>query len=57
MMTALSNVIPSHLLDTKLFNFRQLAPVSPAEIERELDAVFGHADPTHNAEPLLVSIS
>ena len=57
MMTALSNVKPSHLLDAKLFDFRKLAPVSSTEIERELDSVFGHADPTDDAQPTLVSIS
>ncbi|MFL6230222.1 MAG: tRNA 2-thiocytidine(32) synthetase TtcA [Pyrinomonadaceae bacterium] len=57
MLTALSHAIPSHLLDTKLFDFRQLAHVSPADIERELDAVFGHADAEADAAPLLVSIS
>jgi tRNA 2-thiocytidine biosynthesis protein TtcA len=57
MLTALSNVIPSHLLDPALFDFRRLAPVSPADIERELDAALGHADPTGDAAPALVSIS
>jgi tRNA 2-thiocytidine biosynthesis protein TtcA len=57
MLTALGNVIPSHLLDPTLFDFRNLAPVSPADIERELDAALGHADPTGAAEPALVSIS
>ena len=57
MLTALSNVIPSHLLDPALFDFRRLAPVSSADIERELDAALGHADPEADAEPALVSIS
>jgi tRNA 2-thiocytidine biosynthesis protein TtcA len=57
MLTALSNVIPSHLLDPRLYDFRRLAPVSRAEIERELDAAFGHADTEDDAEPALVSIS
>jgi tRNA 2-thiocytidine biosynthesis protein TtcA len=57
MLTALGNVIPSHLLDPTLFDFRNLAPVSPADIERELDAALGHADQTGDAEPALVSIS
>jgi tRNA 2-thiocytidine biosynthesis protein TtcA len=57
MLTALSNVIPSHLLDPALFDFRRLAPVSPADIERELDAALGHADPEADAAPTLVSIS
>jgi tRNA 2-thiocytidine biosynthesis protein TtcA len=57
MLTALGNVIPSHLLDPRLYDFRRLAPVSRAEIERELDAAFGHADTEDDAEPALVSIS
>jgi tRNA 2-thiocytidine biosynthesis protein TtcA len=57
MLTALGNVTLSHLLDTKLFDFKRLAPVTPAEIEADLDAVFGHADPTGDAQPALVSIS
>lgn len=57
MLTALGNAIPSHLLDPKLYDFRRLAPVSAADIEAELDAAFGHADPVVNDEPALVSIS
>jgi tRNA 2-thiocytidine biosynthesis protein TtcA len=57
MMTALSNVIPSHLLDPKLYDFRRLAPVSSAEIEAELDAALGHADATDEIEPAPVAIS
>ncbi|MDT7540793.1 MAG: tRNA 2-thiocytidine biosynthesis protein TtcA [Acidobacteriota bacterium] len=57
MLTALGNVIPSHLLDHKLYDFQRLVPVARAEIERELDAAFGHVEPEFNAEPALVSIS
>jgi tRNA 2-thiocytidine biosynthesis protein TtcA len=57
MLTALGNATPSHLLDPKLYDFRRLAPVSPADIEAELDAALGHADPEINAEPAPVSIS
>ncbi|HVG30473.1 MAG TPA: tRNA 2-thiocytidine(32) synthetase TtcA [Pyrinomonadaceae bacterium] len=57
MLTALGHAIPSHLLDPKLYDFRRLAPVSPADIEAELDAAFGHADPAGGGEPMLVSIS
>jgi tRNA 2-thiocytidine biosynthesis protein TtcA len=57
MLTALGNAIPSHLLDPKLYDFRRLAPVSSADIEAELDAAFGHADPVANELPALVSIS
>jgi tRNA 2-thiocytidine biosynthesis protein TtcA len=55
MLTALGNAIPSHLLDPKLF--RKLAPVSPADLEAELDAAIGHADPAGELIPTLVSIS
>jgi tRNA 2-thiocytidine biosynthesis protein TtcA len=57
MLTALGNAVPSHLLDPRLYDFKRLAPVAASEIERELDAVFGHADAEGDAEPALVSIS
>jgi tRNA 2-thiocytidine biosynthesis protein TtcA len=57
MLTALGNAIPSHLLDPKLFDFRRLAPVSPADLEAELDSALGHADPEGELMPTLVSIS
>jgi tRNA 2-thiocytidine biosynthesis protein TtcA len=57
MLTALGNAIPSHLLDPKLYDFRRLAPVSSADIEAEIDAALGHADPEVNDAPALVSIS
>ena len=58
MLGALSNAIPSHLLDPKLYDFRRLAPVSAAEFEAELDAAVGHADPADAAPaPALVSIT
>ncbi|HKP73875.1 MAG TPA: tRNA 2-thiocytidine(32) synthetase TtcA [Pyrinomonadaceae bacterium] len=57
MLTALGNAIPSHLLDPKLFDFRRLAPVSAADLEAELDAAIGHADPAGELMPALVSIS
>jgi tRNA 2-thiocytidine biosynthesis protein TtcA len=57
MLTALGNAIPSHLLDPKLFDFRKLAPVSAGDIESELDAAIGHADPAGEMSPALVSIS
>lgn len=57
MLTALGNAVPSHLLDPRLYDFRRLAPVSPAEIERELDAALGHADAKNDAAPALISIT
>jgi tRNA 2-thiocytidine biosynthesis protein TtcA len=57
MLTALGNAAPSHLLDPRLYDFRRLAPVPAADIEAELDAALGHADPVADAAPALVSIS
>jgi tRNA 2-thiocytidine biosynthesis protein TtcA len=49
-MTALTNVTGSHLLDNKLYDFRNFEPLIkqiPAghgSVEKELDAVFDHSD-------------
>lgn len=49
-MTALASVTGSHLLDRKLYDFRNFAPlvkIIPAghgSVEKELDAVFDHSD-------------
>lgn len=51
-MTALSNVTGSHLLDTDLYDFRNFEPIIkkiPAghgSIEKELDEIFDHSEPT-----------
>jgi tRNA 2-thiocytidine biosynthesis protein TtcA len=50
MMTALTNVTGSHLLDNKLYDFRDFAPLIKAipaghgSVERELDEVFDHGE-------------
>jgi tRNA 2-thiocytidine biosynthesis protein TtcA len=50
-LTALSNVTGSHLLDTELYDFRNFEPVIKAiprghgSVEKELDAVFDHSEP------------
>ncbi|MEO8073785.1 MAG: tRNA 2-thiocytidine(32) synthetase TtcA [Acidobacteriota bacterium] len=53
-MTALSNVTGSHLLDTQLYDFENFAPlikeIKPlhGSVEQELDAVFDHSEPQLN---------
>ncbi len=50
-LTALSNVTGSHLLDTELYDFKNFEPMVktiPAghgSIEKELDAIFDHSEP------------
>ena len=50
-MTALTNVTGSHLLDNELFDFKNFTPLVkhlPAlhgSVEKELDAVFDHSEP------------
>jgi len=51
--TALTNVVPSHLLDPTLFDFRALRAAA-GSVEDELDAALGHAEPED--APALVSI-
>jgi tRNA 2-thiocytidine biosynthesis protein TtcA len=51
-ITALTNVTGSHLLDTELYDFRNFEPLIkkiPAghgSVEKELDAVFDHSEPS-----------
>jgi tRNA 2-thiocytidine biosynthesis protein TtcA len=51
MMTALTNVTGSHLLDNQLYDFRNFEPMIKAipaghgSVEKELDEVFDHSEP------------
>ncbi|HKP70405.1 MAG TPA: tRNA 2-thiocytidine(32) synthetase TtcA [Pyrinomonadaceae bacterium] len=51
-LTALTNVTGSHLLDTELYDFRNFEPIvkkippGHGSIEKELDAIFDHSEPT-----------
>ncbi|MFN0278854.1 MAG: tRNA 2-thiocytidine(32) synthetase TtcA [Pyrinomonadaceae bacterium] len=51
MMTALTQVTSSHLLDNKLYDFRNFEPMIKAiprghgSVERELDEIFDHSEP------------
>ena len=50
-LTALTNVTGSHLLDTELYDFRNFEPIvkkippGHGSVEKELDAVFDHSEP------------
>ncbi len=50
MMTALSNVTGSHLLDTQLYDFKNFAPIikqiapGHGSVEKELDEIFDHSE-------------
>jgi tRNA 2-thiocytidine biosynthesis protein TtcA len=57
MLTALTNVTGSHLLDNKLYDFRNFEPLIKAipaghgSVERELDDIFDHSEAAFTPEP------
>ena len=52
MLTAMSNAVPTHLLDPNLFDFTKLA-TGTGDVSAELDLALGHTD----SEPALVAIA
>jgi len=60
-LTALTNVTGSHLLDPELYDFRNFEPLvkrippGHGSVEKELDAVFDHSEP--NFTPNLMSLA
>jgi tRNA 2-thiocytidine biosynthesis protein TtcA len=58
-MTALSNVTSSHLLDTKLYDFKNFEPLikrippGHGSVRKELDAIFDHSEPEVSKLPVL----
>lgn len=53
MLTALGNAVPSHLLDTSLFDFKNLT-AAVGDVQEELDVAVGHLEET--GSPMLISI-
>ncbi len=60
-MTALTNVTGSHLLDTELYDFENFAPLIKqlkplhGSIEKELDEIFDHSEPQFLSKSLIHS--
>lgn len=60
-LTALTNVTGSHLLDPELYDFRNFEPLvkrippGHGSVEKELDAVFDHSEPAYS--PDLMSLA
>ncbi len=61
MMTALTNVTGSHLLDNELYDFRNFKPMIKAipaghgSVEKELDEVFDHSEPSFSPNLMAVA--
>jgi tRNA 2-thiocytidine biosynthesis protein TtcA len=60
-MTALTNITGSHLLDNKLYDFRNFVPMIKAippghgSVEKELDDVFDHSEPAFTGSLMAVA--
>jgi tRNA 2-thiocytidine biosynthesis protein TtcA len=60
-MTALTNVTGSHLLDNELYDFRNFTPMIKAipaghgSVEKELDDVFDHSEPAYTPNLMAVA--
>jgi len=54
MLNALSNVVPTHLLDHELIDFKRLG-TGVGNLESELDLAVGHTD--EDLQPALVALS
>jgi tRNA 2-thiocytidine biosynthesis protein TtcA len=61
MMTALTNVTGSHLLDNKLYDFENFEPILksiPAghgSVQKELDEIFDHSEPAYKPDLMQVA--
>ncbi len=61
MMTALTNVTGSHLLDNKLYDFNNFEPILksiPAghgSVQKELDEIFDHSEPAYKPDLMQVA--
>jgi tRNA 2-thiocytidine biosynthesis protein TtcA len=56
MLTAMTNAVPSHLLDPNIFDFKSLAH-GVGDVEAELDVAVGHSDEDLAQVPALVSLA